>query len=29
VAVLRAPDGRIYSPVDRKFYEREEDLPAR
>jgi len=26
---LRAPDGRFYSPVDRKFYEKEEDLPAR
>jgi hypothetical protein len=27
VPALRAPDGRIYNPADRKFYEKEEDLP--
>lgn len=26
---LRAPDGRLYSPVDRKYYVKEEDLPGR
>ena len=26
---LRAPDGRFYSPVDRKYHDKEEDLPAR
>ena len=29
VPALRAPDGRFYSPVDRKFYDSEKDLPAR